>query len=85
MKILEIQIPEIRDHPRAGNQAGQSNLIPRASQNHEQSEKLEKSEKKQPKTSGFIDFSTFKMNFRFADAANHVNRDPGVLVGLSDS
>ena len=68
--------------PRAGNQARQSNLIARAAQNHEKSEKLENSEK-QPKTSGSIDFSTLKINFRSADAANHVNRDPGGILGVT--
>ena len=34
-----------------------------------------KNREKQPKTSAFIDFWTPKINFRSADAANHVNRD----------
>ena len=68
--------------PRAGNQAGQSNLIARAAQNHPKFKKLENSEKQQ-KTEGFIIFSTLKMNFRSADAANHVNRDPGGGLGLT--
>ena len=41
MKTPEIQIPGIRDHPRAGNQARESKLIARTSQNHEKSEKSE--------------------------------------------
>ena len=56
---------------RAGNQARESKFIARTSQNPEKLENLEK----QPKTLGFIDFSTLKINFRSADAANHVNRD----------
>ena len=51
-------------------------------QNLLKSWKIEKS-RKQPKTSGFIDFSTFKINFRSADAANHVNRDPGGILGVT--
>ena len=45
------------------------------SQNYEKLRNIEKHEKHQ-ETSCMIDFSTFKMNFRSADAANHVNRDP---------
>ena len=70
---LKFKPREIWDQPRGGNQARRSKLIARASQNHEKSEKLENWEK-QPKTSGFIDFSTLKINFRSADAANHINR-----------
>ena len=29
------------------------------------------------------EFSTFKINFRSADAANHVNRDPGGSLGVT--
>ena len=65
--------------PRAGNQARQSILIARAAQNHRKFKKLENSEKQQ-KTEGFINFSTLKMNFRSADAANPVNRDPRYII-----
>ena len=41
MKFSEIQIPGIRDHPRAGNFAGNPNLITRTSQNHEKLRNLE--------------------------------------------
>ena len=68
--------------PRAGNQAREWKLIARASQNHLKLKKLENQEK-QPKTSGFIDFSTLKINFRSADAANHVNRDPRGVLGVT--
>ena len=44
------------------------------SQNYEQLRNIEKHEKHQ-ETSYMTEFSTLKMNFRFADAANHVNRD----------
>ena len=71
MKFSEIQIQGIRDHPRAGNFAGNANLITKTSQNHEKLKNIEKHEKHQ-KTSGFIDFWTFKINFRSADAANQL-------------
>ena len=74
-KFPEIQIPGIRNHPRAGNFAGNPNLITKSSQNHEKLRNLEKHEKHQ-KTSGFINFSTFKINFRSADAANQSLRGP---------
>ena len=51
----------------------------KTSQNHEKLRNLEKHEKHQ-KTSGFIDFWTFKINFRSADAANRVNRDPRYII-----
>ena len=57
-------------------------MIARASQNEPKLKKLENSEK-QPKNAGFINFSTFKMNFRSADAANHVNRDPVGSLGVT--
>ena len=41
--------------------------------NHEKLKNIVKHEKRQ-ETAGFINFSTFKMNFRSADAANHINR-----------
>ena len=37
-------------------------------------------DEKQPKTSGFIDFSTSNMHFRSADAANHLNARPREIV-----
>ena len=49
-------------------------MIEKASQKHRKFEKLEKAEKHQ-ETSCMTEFSTLKMNFRSADAANHVNRD----------
>ena len=30
-----------------------------------------------------VNFSTFKINFRSADAANHMNRDPGGEIGMT--
>ena len=48
-------------------------LIAKATQNHRKFEKLENPEK-QPKTSAFIEFWSPKINFRSADAANHINR-----------
>ena len=56
----------IWDQPWAGNQATKSKLRVRAPQNHPKLRKWENREK-HAKTSGFIDFSTFKMNFRSAD------------------
>ena len=44
------------------------------SQNYEKLRNIEKHEKHQ-ETSCMTEFSTLKMNFRSADAANHVNRD----------
>ena len=67
----KIEVPGIRNHPRAGNFAGNLNQVTKTFQNHEQLRNLEKHEKHQ-ETSGFIDFSTFKMNFRSADAANQL-------------
>ena len=52
------------------------------SQNHEKLRNIEKHEKHQ-ETSCMTEFSTFKMNFRSADAANHVNRDPGGSLGVT--
>ena len=69
MKIPEIQIPGIRDHPRAGNQATESKSRVRPPQNHPKLRKFEKQEKQQ-ETSCMTEFSTLKMNFRSADAAN---------------
>ena len=43
-------------------------------QNQEKLRNIEKHEKHQ-ETSCMTEFSTLKMNFRSADAANHVNRD----------
>ena len=76
MKILEIQIPAIRAHPWAGNQATESKSRLKPAQNYPKLRKFEKQEKQQ-ETSCMTEFSTLEMNFRSADAANHVNRDPG--------
>ena len=66
-----MNVPGIRDHPRAGNFAGNLNLIMKTFQNQEKLRNLEKHEKHE-ETSGFIDFSSFKMNLRSADAANQL-------------
>ena len=82
MNKLEIQAQ--RDfRPAPGSKSSQEIEID--SQRISESRKIRKIRKlrKQPKTSGFIDFSTLKMNFRSADAANHVNRDPGGILGVT--
>ena len=47
--------------------------------------KIQKSRKYRnlPKTSGFIDFSMFKMHFRSADAANHLNARTQVKIRVT--
>ena len=65
----------IRNHSRAGNFAGEPNLTMKPSQNHPKLRKSENREK-QPKTAGNDDFSMFKIHFRSADAANHLNARP---------
>ena len=61
--------------PRAGNFAGEPNFTMKRSQNHPKLRKWENREK-HAKTSGFINFSMFKIHFRSADAANHLNARP---------
>ena len=75
MKISEIQIPGIRNHPRAGNFTRNLNLIIKIMKNHEKMRNLEKHENSHESHSP-VDFSTQNIDFRSADAANHVNRDP---------
>ena len=48
----------------------------------EKMKNIEKHEKRQ-ETAGFINFSTLKINFRSADAANHVNRDPEEILEVT--
>ena len=50
--------------------------MPKMIENHQKLRNLEKHEISHESHSP-VDFLTFKINFRSADAANHVNRDPG--------
>ena len=71
--------------PGQKNKLGNRNSEPKhakAIQNHEKLRNLQKHEKHQ-ETIGFINFSTFKINFRSADAANHVNRDARQIPGVT--
>ena len=66
-----MQAKSILNQPWAGNQAKASKLMAKSSQNHPKFEKLEIPEKSQ-ETSCMSDFSTLKMKFRSADAANQL-------------
>ena len=52
------------------------------SQNHRKLRKSENREK-QRKTAGNIDFLMFKIHFRSADAANHLNARPQAEIGVT--
>ena len=65
----------IWDHPRAWNLAGEPNLTMKPSQNHPKFRKRENREK-QRKTAANDEILMFKIHFRSADAANHLNARP---------
>ena len=82
MNKLEIRAQ--RDlRPAPGRKSSQEIKID--SQSISESPKIEKldNEEKQPKTSGFIDFSTLNMHFRSADAANHLNARPRAEIRVT--
>ena len=76
---LKFHARSIWELPRAGNQARASKMIAKSSQNHPKFEKLENREKSQEMTC-MSDFSTLKMKFRSADAANQLCAVRGVRL-----
>ena len=79
---MKFQPRSIWNQPWAGNQAWKTKLRVRPPQNHRKFKKLENREK-QPKNEGKFNFSMFKMHFRSADAANHLNAGPRAEIRVT--